>query len=30
MTIGSLVTRFGWIAAGRRSAGDRAAVLELD
>jgi formate-dependent nitrite reductase membrane component NrfD len=30
MVIGSLVTRFGWIAAGRRSAGDRAAVLELD
>ncbi len=30
MTAGSLVTRFGWIAAGRRSAGDRAAVLGLD
>jgi formate-dependent nitrite reductase membrane component NrfD len=30
MIIGSLITRFGWIAAGRRSAGDRAAVLELD
>jgi len=30
MTVGSLVTRFGWIAAGRRSAGDRAAVLELE
>jgi formate-dependent nitrite reductase membrane component NrfD len=30
MTSGSLVTRFGWIAAGRRSAGDRAAVLEVN
>lgn len=27
MTAGSLVSRFGWIAAGRRSAGDQAAVL---
>ncbi len=30
MVAGSFVTRFGWIAAGRRSAGDRTAVLGLD